>query len=235
VRITRIYLRNYRVFEQELDLPMPAGLVGVYGVNGGGKSSLIESILWTIYGRSRTKNEEIRTTGVLADCITELEFEHEGHLYLVRRTITGINSTVKAEALADGAQVASGVGDVRKYVHSVLGMDDAAFRASVFAEQKQVAAFSLKRPAERRDLVLKLLGITPLDAARDRARADARAARDRVEQVRSLLADPEELRAAMDLAVATASVAASDAEAEEAVAAVAATREDEAGRGMITS
>jgi exonuclease SbcC len=224
VRITRIYLRNYRVFEQELDLPMPAGLVGVYGVNGGGKSSLIESILWTIYGRSRTKNDEIRTTGVLADCITELEFEHEGHLYLVRRTITGINSTVKAEALADGAQVASGVGDVRKYVHSVLGMDDAAFRASVFAEQKQVAAFSLKRPAERRDLVLKLLGITPLDAARDRARADARVARERVEQVRALLADPEELRAAADLAVASAAVADAEATSEEAVAAAAAER-----------
>ena len=173
MRITRIYLRNYRVFEQELDLAMPAGLVGIYGVNGGGKSSLIESVLWTLYGRSRTKNEEIRTTGVLADCITELEFEHEGHLYLVRRTITGINSTVKAEAWADGAQVATGVGDVKRYVHSVLGMDDAAFRASVFAEQKQVSAFSLKRPAERRDLVLKLLGITPLATCMRSAHASA--------------------------------------------------------------
>ena len=216
MRITRIYLRNYRVFEQELDLAMPAGLVGIYGVNGGGKSSLIESVLWTLYGRSRTKNEEIRTTGVLADCITELEFEHEGHLYLVRRTITGINSTVKAEAWADGAQVATGVGDVKRYVHSVLGMDDAAFRASVFAEQKQVSAFSLKRPAERRDLVLKLLGITPLDLARDRARADAKVARDKVEQVRGLLQDVDELRAAADLATASASVAATEAESEEA-------------------
>ena len=224
MRITRIYLRNYRVFEQELDLAMPAGLVGIYGVNGGGKSSLIESVLWTLYGRSRTKNEEIRTTGVLADCITELEFSHEGHLYLVRRTITGINSTVKAEAWADGAQVATGVGDVKRYVHSVLGMDDAAFRASVFAEQKQVSAFSLKRPAERRDLVLKLLGITPLDLARDRARADAKVARDRVEQVRGLLQDVDELRAARELAEASASVAASEAESEETAAAAAAAR-----------
>lgn len=219
MRITRIYLRNYRVFEQELDLAMPSGLVGIYGVNGGGKSSLIESILWTLYGRSRTKNEEIRTTGVLADCITELEFAHEGHLYLVRRTITGINSTVKAEAWADGAQVATGVGDVKRYVHSVLGMDDAAFRASVFAEQKQVAAFSLKRPAERRDLVLKLLGITPLDLARDRARSDAKVARDKVDQVRGLLQDVDELRAAADLATASAAVAVADADSEEAAAA----------------
>ncbi len=216
MRITRIYLRNYRVFEQELDLEVPTGLVGIYGVNGGGKSSLIESILWTLYGRSRTRNEEIRTTGVLADCITELEFEHEGHLYLVRRTISGINSTVKAEAFANGAQVANGVGDVKRYVHSVLGMDDAAFRASVFAEQKQVAAFSLKRPAERRDLVLKLLGITPLDAARNRARADATAARERVEQVRGMLLDLDVLRPAAEQAAATAEIAAADAQSESA-------------------
>ncbi|HVF31903.1 MAG TPA: SMC family ATPase, partial [Acidimicrobiales bacterium] len=177
--------------------------------------------------------EEIRTTGVLADCITELEFEHEGHLYLVRRTITGINSTVKAEAWADGAQVATGVGDVKRYVHSVLGMDDAAFRASVFAEQKQVSAFSLKRPAERRDLVLKRLGITPLDLARDRARADAKVARDRVEQVRGLLQDVDELRAASDLASASAEVAATEAEAEEAAAARAAAALVAADEGFV--
>ena len=218
MRITRIYLRNYRVYEQELDLAMPAGLVGIYGPNGAGKSALLESILWTLWGRSRTRNEEVRTSGVGAECITEVEFEHEGHLYQVRRTISGINSTVKAEAWADRMQVANGVRDVKQYVHSVLGMDDAAFRASVFAEQKQIAAFSAQKPAERRDLVLKLLGITPLDLARDAARRDAKAARDDVERVRGLLLDADELRPRVAQAAAAAELAAAEA-ASEAVAA----------------
>ncbi len=221
MRITRIYLRNYRVYEQELDLALPAGLVGVFGPNGAGKSALLESILWTLWGRSRTRNEEIRTSGVNAECITEVEFEHEGHLYLVRRTISGINSTVKAEAWADRLQVANGVRDVKQYVHSVLGMDDTAFRASVFAEQKQIAAFSAQKPAERRDLVLKLLGITPLDAARDAARRDAKTARDDVDRVRALLLDVDELRPRVDQAMAAAELAAMEA-ASEAIAAAAA-------------
>ena len=221
MRITRLYLRNYRVYEQELDLPMPAGLVGVYGPNGGGKSALLESILWTLWGRSRTRNEEIRTSGVGAECITEVEFEHEGHLYQVRRTISGINSTVKAEAWADRLQVASGVRDVKQYVHSVLGMDDAAFRASVFAEQKQIAAFSAQKPAERRDLVLKLLGITPLDVARDAARKDAKAARDDVDRVRGLLLDVDELRPRSEQARAAAETAVAEAESEAVAAATA--------------
>ena len=66
---------------RSLDLEIPAGLVGVFGPNGAGKSALLESILFTLFGRSRTRNDEIRTTGVNADCVTELEFQHEpiGH------------------------------------------------------------------------------------------------------------------------------------------------------------
>ena len=233
MRLTRLYLRNYRVYEQELELELPAGLVGIYGPNGAGKSALIESLLWTLWGRSRTRNEDVRTTGVGADCITEVEFEHEGHLYQVRRTITGINSTVKAEAWADRMQVASGVRDVKQYVHSVLGMDDAAFRASVFAEQKQIAAFSSQTPTARRDLVLKLLGITPLDAARDAARRDAKQARDDVERVRSLLVDLDELRPKVDLDKAAAEIAEADAVSEATAAATAADRLDAADKAFV--
>ncbi|HUR23393.1 MAG TPA: AAA family ATPase, partial [Acidimicrobiales bacterium] len=106
MRVTRLHLRNYRVFEDDLDLEIPPGLVGIYGLNGAGKSALIESIRFTLYGKSRTQMDEVRTSGVNAECLTEVEFEHEGHLYLVRRTISGANSQVKAEAHADGQQVA---------------------------------------------------------------------------------------------------------------------------------
>ncbi len=193
MRITRLYLRNYRVYEDELNLEIPPGLVGIYGPNGAGKSYLIESIRWTLFGRSRTPNEEVRTAGVNGECVTEVEFEHEGHLYLIRRTLSGINATVRAEAWADNLQVGEGVRDVAQYVHSVLGMDDAAFRSSVFAEQNQVAAFSQQTPAKRRDLVLRLLGITPLDQARDEARRDAKAAMTAYDTLRTLLPDLDEL------------------------------------------
>ncbi|MGH9067392.1 MAG: AAA family ATPase, partial [Acidimicrobiales bacterium] len=195
MRITRLYLRNYRVYEDPVELEVPPGLVGIYGPNGAGKSALLESVLWTLWGVARTTKDEVRTAGVGADCITEVELEHEGHLYMIRRTLTGANATVRAQANADGAQITEGVRDTARYVHSVLGMDDVAFRASVFAEQKQLAAFSTRRPAERRQLVLSLLGITPLDAARDQARKDARQAHEGLERLRSVLADPDQLRA----------------------------------------
>jgi exonuclease SbcC len=217
VLIDRIYLRNYRVFEDELELYLPPGLVGIYGPNGAGKSTLLESILWALWGRARTPKEGVPSAGAHGECVAEVTFEQEGHIYLVRRTISGINATVKAEAHCDGQAMAEGARDTSRYVHSVLGMDDAAFRASVFAEQKQLAAFSSQGPAERRKLVLSLLGVTPLDTARDKARADARDTTQQHGRLRSMLPDLEEVR-----------MAAADKEAQAGAAEVAAVEEERA-------
>lgn len=219
--IDRIYLRNYRVYEDELDLALPPGLVGVYGPNGSGKSTLLEAVLWVLWGRSRTPKEEIRSAGSHGECAAELTFEHEGHIYVVRRTITGATSTVRAQAQCDGLAMAEGVRETARYVHSVLGMDDAAFRSSVFAEQKQIAAFSSQGPADRRKLVLALLGVTPLDAARDKARAEARQATTEHDHLRAMLPDLD----ALTVVAADADVRASALEvvaADEASAAGAA-------------
>jgi exonuclease SbcC len=219
--IDRIYLRNYRVFEDELELHIPPGLVGIYGPNGAGKSTLLEAIVWALWGRARTPKEGIPSSGAHGECVVELTFEQEGHIYLVRRALSGVNATVKAGAHCDGQAMAEGPRDTSRYVHSVLGMDDAAFRASVFAEQKQLAAFSEQGPAERRKLVLGLLGVTPLDAARDRARADARESTQQHNRLRSMLPDLEEAR-----------LAAADKEAQAGAADVAADEEEKAAAAV---
>jgi exonuclease SbcC len=216
VLITRLHLRNYRVFA-ELDLDVPPGLVGVYGANGAGKSSLVEAIPWALWGSSRTSNDLVRTSGVQAEAVAEVEIEHESHRYVVRRTISGINHTVRAQVHVDGLQVADGARDTSRYLRSVLGLDDTAFRASVFAEQKQLAAFTSATPAKRRDLVLRLLGITPLDGARDRARSEARAAHSDLERLRGLLPELEPLAAAaaqLEAATTAARAAAAAASTE---------------------
>jgi len=222
VRITRLYLRNYRVYEEPLELEVPAGLVGIYGLNGSGKSTLVESVRWTLFGNARTRNNEIRTSGILGDCVTEVEFEHEGHLYLIRRVIAGQAATVRAQVHCDGSQVAGGVTDTSRYVRSILGMDDASFRASVFAEQNQLSAFSDHAPSERRKLVLGLLGVTTLDGARDQARKDAREKRGDLDRLRAMLADLGQL----EQRLASAEAAADHAEGEAAVSGLA---EEEAG------
>ncbi|HYH51376.1 MAG TPA: SMC family ATPase [Acidimicrobiia bacterium] len=194
MRVTRLSLRNFRVFA-DLDLEIPPGVVGIYGPNGAGKSTLVESILWTLFGVARTAKDALRSDGATGETSATVEFEHDGHLYEVTRALSGAANGVKAEASCDGLRVAAGAVAVRQYVHHVLGMSAEAFRSSVFCEQKQLDAFSGRRPEERRKLVLDLLGITPLDRARDSARAQARSALEQIEAARSVLGDLEGLAA----------------------------------------
>ncbi len=216
--LTRLYLRNFRVYEDELDLELPPGLVGIYGPNGAGKSTLLEAVLWTLWGKSRTTKEQIRSAGAHGECVTEVEFEHEGHLYLARRRLTGVNSMPRLEVRCDGLIMSEGVRDAGRYLESVLGMDDAAFRASVFAEQRQLSAFSDQAPSERQRLVLRLLGITPLDAARDAARRDSRQAATDHNRLRGMLADLDALRVEAADVEARAAAAGARADTEERAA-----------------
>src|SRR5207244_5623992 len=133
---------------------------------------------------------------------------HENHAYVARRTLKGGGKTLKHEAVmhSDGMQVATGARDVERYVQQVIGMNEKGFLASVFAEQKQLAALSAQAPGERRKLVLDLLGITPIETAVKAARKDAKSADEVLKQLQGVSADADELLVIADDAAA-ASVA----------------------------
>jgi DNA repair protein SbcC/Rad50 len=225
MRITRLTLRNFRVFT-DLDLELPDGVVGIFGPNGSGKSTLVEAVTWALFGVARTGKDALRADGSDGECRVVVEFDHDGHCYEVTRALTGASANVTAEAACDGLRLAAGATSVRQYVHQVLGMSADAFRASVCCEQKQIDAFSGRRPEERRRLVLDLLGITPLDRARDAARAKARAAAEAVEAARLVLGDLDTLAdevAILDAAHAEAAKLRAGAEQQAEAAARAAT------------
>ena len=222
--VRRIYLQNYRVYEGVCELELPEGLIGVYGPNGAGKSYLIESIPWALFGYARGPVDEVRTTDVNEECVVEVTFEHEAHTYVARRSLKGGGKTLKHEAVAhcDGMQVATGARDVARYIQQVIGMNEKGFLASVFAEQKQLAALSAQAPGERRKLVLDLLGITPIESAVKSARRDAKAAAELLTQIEGVAADLEALETERDDAAAAAVAA----EAEQIAA-------DEAARATV--
>ena len=134
MRVVELSLRNYRVFE-ELDLELPARVIGIFGENGAGKSSLMESIAFACYGvdAARTKKHDIRTHGVLTDCEVRMVFEHAGSPYEVRRTIKGRGHAPEAELFGGGMLLASGTTEVDAEIRRLLHMDVHVFRASVYA------------------------------------------------------------------------------------------------------
>jgi exonuclease SbcC len=196
VRVLELSLRNYRVFE-EVDLELPARVIGIFGENGSGKSTLMESIAFALYGvdAARTKKDAIRTHGTLADCAVRMVFEHGGREYELRRALKGRGSAPDAELFGGGLLLASGVTDVDGEVARLLHMDLRVFRASVYAEQKQLDAFSEVTSGKRKEMALRLLGIRPVDEARKAARGESRSTRQSAEQLAGAIADTTALEA----------------------------------------
>ncbi len=190
MRVLELSLRNYRVFE-ELDLELPARVIGVFGENGAGKSTLMESIAFACYGvdAARTKKHDIRTQGVLTDCEVRMVFEHAGSPYEVRRTIRGRGHAPEAELFGGGMQLASGTTEVDAEVRRLLHMDVHVFRASVYAEQKQLDAFSDVTPGRRKEMALRLLGIRPVEDARNASRREARSSKESATQLAGAVTD----------------------------------------------
>jgi DNA repair protein SbcC/Rad50 len=196
MRVLELSLRNYRIFE-EVDLELPARVIGIFGENGAGKSSLMESIAFACYGvdAARTKKHEIRTHGILTDCLVRLVFEHAGQQYEVRRTIKGKGHTPEAELFGGDMLLASGTTEVDAEIRRLLHMDLHVFRASVYAEQKQLDAFSDVTPGRRKEMALRLLGIRPVEEARNASRREARATKESAFQLAGAVADLAALEA----------------------------------------
>jgi exonuclease SbcC len=212
VHLRSLRLRNYRVY-RAADVEFPDGLVGIYGANGSGKSTIIEAVRYALYGDARTEKSELRSAGINDDVRVELVFEHEGNSYEVRRVLKGRNLTPSVEVYVNQQLAAQSVRDANAYLGRVLGMDQRAFLASVCAQQKELTTFATMVPAERRRLVLDLLGVSPIERALVRVREEARDARTAAGGARAQLPDLPAAEAAAAEASEAARLAAETARA----------------------
>ncbi len=241
MHLRSLSLRNFRVY-RAVDIEFPDGLIGVYGANGSGKSSLIEGVRYALYGDARTEKSELRSAGINEDVRVELTFEHEGNSYEVRRALKGRNLTPSVEVLVNNQLAVQSVREANAYLARVLAMDQRAFLASVCAQQKELTAFATMIPTERRRLVLDLLGVSPIERALARVREESRDSRTAAVAARAQLPDlpaaesaiaeaTAELEAA-DSAAAAAGEVAKAAEARLAAAEAAAAEAETAARRL---
>jgi DNA sulfur modification protein DndD len=108
MRLLKLTLDNFRVFygTQQLDLEVteakPAILI--FGMNGAGKTTLLNAFAWALYGtfsddvehQERIINDHAWTQtafGSVVGASVKVEFEHEGLLFTVLRTVSTTKNT----------------------------------------------------------------------------------------------------------------------------------------------
>lgn len=177
MRLINIRLTNYRKYV-EAEADFPDGLTGILGANGAGKSTLLEAVGWVLYGpdATRTGKDDIRRQDAPADgvCRVELTFEIDNAEYTVVREMRGKNLTTDASIITGGEVMVRGAQPVLDQVTKIIGLDREAFFVSFFARQKELNALSDYRPADRKSLIIKMLGIDDVDRAVDLVKTERR-------------------------------------------------------------
>ncbi|MBE0517296.1 MAG: SMC family ATPase [Methanophagales archaeon] len=187
-------LRNYRKYKNT-SVEFPDGVIGIIGLNGVGKTTLVEAIGWALFGHhaARTTKEQIKREGASPHepCSVALEFELDGDRYEVVREMVGKNLVPKARLVINRKLITDNADAVTAVLEEKIGMDYVSFFTSVFARQKELNALSAMRAAERKKLVLRMLGIEQIERSIQAIREDKRGKEKRIEGIKAATVDKE--------------------------------------------
>ncbi len=176
-----------------------ADLFALTGPTGSGKSSIIDAMVFSLYGSvPRIGQRDVAPIVSLGklEARVRFEFSLEGKDFtvarVVRRTKTGA-STAEARLERDGEVLAGTADEVTETVGRLLGLGFDHFTKSVVLPQGQFAAFLHDRPADRQRLLRELLDLGVYESMRDLAKQRKAAADAKVQVLQTQL---EELASA---------------------------------------
>lgn len=193
--IDKIYCKNFRRIEK-CDIQLRDGITVLTGKNGTGKSSIVESIVFNLYGDTDGKIATVRRCGAPEDELTEtcVDFTLDGKHYRCCRYLTKkLNTKATLYCYTDdeyeklleqddpckidkkiGTEIAVSTKGVTNAITSLLGADKDGFKASFVAQQKKLDSFSGLTQENRKNFFLGLLGYECLDKIKPKLSADVR-------------------------------------------------------------
>ncbi len=173
--LRRVKLRNILSHESS-EVVFEPGLTAIVGPNGAGKSTIIDAIVYALLVGRRGSVRGSRKSDMVRYGASEGEIEVEldvgGTRYVVKRIVRATGSDDAQLVYVEQGKlriVASGVDAVTKFVlEEIFGVPSPeAIRYTIVARQDELTKLLDLRPAERKDAILKLLGLQDLEKARE--------------------------------------------------------------------
>lgn len=194
--IRYIRLNNFRRHaDSEISLDSNGQIVLIAGQNGAGKSTIVESIIYGLYGEgrhgTRYLDRMIRRGAELEGMEVEIEFDVADTVYRVKRRRD--NKLSSAVLYGNDVALMEGAREVTREITRLLGMDSRGFRLAVVAQQKELDGLASMRAGERGATLSRLLRFDAVSSAKERARGMFRSERDALRGLGS--AEDPEIRA----------------------------------------
>src|SRR5688572_5613299 len=161
--------------------PEPLDLSGLHlaclaGANGAGKSSLLDAITWSLWGRARSQRDDELIHGDEQEMSVQLTFSLDNTLYRVMRyrSKKGRGSTDLILEIQDGEKWRSiGENTIRatqEKIIRLLKLDYPTFINSAFLMQGRADEFTTKSPGERKAILGEILGLDAWVSYEERAK-----------------------------------------------------------------
>lgn len=221
----RIELEGFTAYRKRTVIDFEeADLFVIVGVTGSGKSSIIDAMIFALYGSVPRFDDQKLVQPVISQgrnearvcCRFTLDEKDYSVTRVVRRIASdpGKASTKEARLESNGEVIASGAPEVTQAVIERIGLTFDQFTRCVVLPQGAFARFLHDKPKARQDLLNRLLGLGLYERLATRAKSRAAAAKTQAEvydsQIAALprLTDDDErgadsrAKAVSDLAVA---------------------------------
>ena len=164
---TRLKLNNFKSHEHSV-IGFDRGISVIVGENGAGKSTILEAISFALFKQHTAKKIDDLVRNTANAMSVELEFTSNNRDYkIVREKKSTLKSSLFKRTSADGGYVHVCTGDreVANEVRQILDIDSDLFLNAIYIRQGEIAELVDKTPAEKKQLIGKLLGIDSLEKA----------------------------------------------------------------------
>ena len=178
----KLTLSNFLSYRENVE---PLDFAGVHvaclcGANGHGKSALLDSITWALWGKARGKVQDEMISYGADECRVELDFASRDQNYRVIRSHARGGKRRRGGASDLQLMVLEGdlprpitgdmIRETQARIDQTIGMDYDTFVNSAFLVQGRADEFTNKTPAERKAVLSKILGLETYDRLQARAR-----------------------------------------------------------------
>ncbi|MCD6420823.1 MAG: AAA family ATPase, partial [Thaumarchaeota archaeon] len=193
--IRRIRLVNF-ISHKDTVIEVPRGLTAIIGSNGAGKTAILDAISYALFKEHSRGREENLINRRASSARVQLEFEANGRIYEVTwRIEKGRRALAALRNLETGSPILVDAGERTAIpeIERILGVSREVFLNAAYIRQGELARLLEARPAERKELIAKLLGIDVLERIWENLRTPIKMLEERLSKLREEAGRLEEL------------------------------------------
>ncbi len=195
-------LRNFLSYREAAELDLRGlHLACIAGLNGAGKSTILDGITWALFGKSRVKSDDdvvnriAGPKGGLAEVV--FVFELEGAIYrIIRRKALGKTGELEFHARAPGedrwqVRTEARMKETQAEIEKLLRMNYDVFTNASFLLQGKADEFTTKTADRRKEILADILGVSLWDEYREQATEGRKGAEQELAALDRRLAEVE--------------------------------------------